>query len=147
MALTPLFSPHNLIVLLLITVTAVSFRSAVLGFTILFIPGYVVAPVADKLGYYLLADSPRLIPFWTGFFDLPLMQFSDLNNTYTLGSLIVSLLLFIPMFAGVRYFVFRYRKDLKDKIEKSRWYKAVANSKIFIWLKKAYDLLGNGAHA
>jgi len=145
-ALTPFLSPHNLLILLIIMVTKVSFRSSVLGFTLLFIPSYALSPIANSIGMSLLIDSPGLVPFWRSFFDLPLMVFSNLNNTYTLGSLILALILFIPIFIGVRYFVFRYRRDLKDKIADTKWFKAVSGTKVFIWLKKGYDILGKGVN-
>jgi uncharacterized protein (TIGR03546 family) len=145
-ALTPFFSPHNLLVLLIIMITQVSFRSAVLGFTLLFIPSYAMSPIANGIGLSLLTETPGMVPFWRSFFDLPLMGFSRLNNSYTLGSLVLSLILFIPIFIGVRYFVFRYRKDLKDKIIATKWFKALSATKIFIWVKKGYDILGKGVY-
>jgi uncharacterized protein (TIGR03546 family) len=146
-AVTPFFSPHNLLVLFLIMTLNVSFRSALAGLALMFIPGLALAPVSNKLGLILLTKSPGLVPFWTDFFNLPIMAFSKLNNTYTLGSLVLALLLFLPLTFAVRYFVIRYRRDLKDKIIRTRWYKVLSKSKVFITGKKIFDFLGAGRNA
>jgi uncharacterized protein (TIGR03546 family) len=145
-AVTPFFSPHNLLVLLIIMVLNVSFPSALLGLTIMFLPGFALAPVSNKLGLILLTESPGLVPFWTAFFDIPGMAFSGLNNTYTLGSLVIALLLFTPLAVAVQIFVIRYRSGLKEKIAQTRLFRTISRSGIFIKGKKIYDLFGKGGY-
>ena len=65
LGLTPLMNAHNLLVLLLLAVLNVSFAAGMLAWAV-FVPiGLLLDPVFDRVGHWLLVDSPALRPMTT----------------------------------------------------------------------------------
>ncbi|PCJ47837.1 MAG: hypothetical protein COA74_10390 [Gammaproteobacteria bacterium] len=127
MGLTPLASPHNILFLFIILFFRIhlsTFIIALSGFAIL---GLLLDPVFDQFGYYLLTDS-SLTHVWTSIYNLSLGRLSLFNNTIIMGSLIFSLLLFIPLFFFSKWLIIRYR------ISFNKW---VAKSKLIVLLKSS----------
>ena len=131
LGLTPLMNLHNAAVFGAIVLLNVSFPGAMLGWA-LFIPaGFLLDPVSDRLGALLLLETPALAPFWTSFYNTPVVALSNFNNTVVLGSTVLALALFAPVFFGSRWAVARYRATVGERIRQSRLYKAVTASKLY----------------
>lgn len=144
-ALTPLSSPHNLLVLLLLCVINVSFSAGLLGMVLMAPLGYVLDGVFDRLGHLLLIDLDGLTAFWTMFFNVPFMVFTRLNNTVVLGSLTASLLLLVPIAGLVAFLVRRYRERWQAMILRSRFYQWFSMTRFYVWGAKAHNFLyGDG---
>ncbi|EGI75898.1 TIGR03546 family protein [Hylemonella gracilis] len=144
-ALTPLSSPHNLLVLLLLCVINVSFSAGLLGMVLMSPLGYALDGVFDRLGHLLLVDLDGLTPFWTAFFNAPFVVFTRLNNTLVLGSLVASLLLLVPIAWLIAFAVRRYRSSWQAIILRSRFYRWFSMSRFYVWGAKAYGFVyGSG---
>lgn len=131
LGLTPLVSPHNLIIVALVCVLNVSFGGAILGW-MLFVPlGFLLDPAFDRLGVKLLLGTPALTPLWTSWYNAPAVPFTNFNNTVVLGSLVGWLLLTPLIFALSYVGVTRYRATVGEKVRQSRFYKAVRGSRIY----------------
>ena len=133
--LSPLMSPHNLVflfILLFFQIHLSTFIIALSGFALL---GLILDPVFDQFGYYLLTHS-SLIDFWTTIYNTSIGRLSLFNNTITLGSLVFSLGLCIPLFFLSKVMIHRYRLSFE------KW---VSNSKIIILLKssRVFQLLSS----
>jgi uncharacterized protein (TIGR03546 family) len=130
LGLTPLVNVHNLIVFALIVILNVSFGGGMLGWA-LFVPlGFLLDPAFDAIGSRLLA-APSLRPLWTGWFNTPLVPYTNFNNTVVLGSVVAWLVLAIPIFFAARYGVARYRATIGERVRQSRIYQAVTASKVY----------------
>ena len=55
-------------------------------------------PFTHRLGESILTADP-LLPMWTAFFDLPIVPWTSFNNTVVLGSLLLAIALFLPIYA------------------------------------------------
>jgi len=131
LGLTPLVSLHNAVVFALIVMLNVSFAGALLGWA-LFIPvGFLLDPLFDHIGHVLLLHTPALTPLWTSLYNMPVVPLTNFNNTVTLGSLAVSLALFVPFFFLSRWAVTRYRATIGERVKQSKWYRAVTASKLY----------------
>lgn len=75
--------------------------------------------VFDTVGYYILT-IPSLKSFYRFFFDIPFITFTHLDHTIVIGSLIISLILFIPMFFIIKLFVKLWRTKLTPIIRKTK---------------------------
>jgi uncharacterized protein (TIGR03546 family) len=129
--LTPLMNLHNAVLLGLIIILNVSFPGAMLGIA-LFTPfGFLLDPLFDAVGRRLLMDTPALEPLWTSLWNTPVVPLTNFNNTVVLGSVVVSLALFLPVLVGARWGVARYRATVAERIRRSRWYRAVTASKAY----------------
>jgi uncharacterized protein (TIGR03546 family) len=138
LGLTPLFNVHNLLVAALILVLNVSLGGAMLGWA-LFLPlGFLLDPLFDRLGRLLLLETPALAPMWTAWFNMPVLPYTNFNNTIVLGSVVAWLALWLPIFFAARYGVARYRATLGERVRRSRFYQAVTASKaynVYTWFR------------
>ena len=134
LGLTPLMNVHNLEVFSFIVLLNVSFGGGMLGWA-LFVPvGFLLDPVFDAIGRRLLTD-PGLTSFWTGWYNTPLVPYTNFNNTVVLGSVVAWLVLAIPIYFGAKVGVTRYRATIGERVRQSKLYKAVTASQVYNWYK------------
>src|SRR5687768_7419145 len=98
LGLTPIANAHNVVILLLLAVLNVSFAAGLLAWGV-FVPiGFMLDPVFDRLGRWLLVDAQALRPLWTSWDNIPGVALTNFNNTVVLGSVVAWLLLFVPIY-------------------------------------------------
>ncbi len=130
LGLTPLVNVHNLLIFSLILILNVSFGGGMLGWA-LFVPvGFLLDPLFHAVGLRLL-EAPSLRAFWTGWYNTPLLPYTNFNNTVVLGSVAGWLGLAIPIFFGARYGVARYRATIGERVRRSKLYQAITASKAY----------------
>src|SRR5918996_1430907 len=121
LGLTPLMNVHNLVVFSLIVLLNVSFGGGMLGWA-LFVPvGFLLDPVFHAIGLQLL-EAPSLRQLWTGWYNTPLLPYTNFNNTVVLGSVVGWLALALPIFFAARWAVARYRATIGARVQQSRFY-------------------------
>jgi uncharacterized protein (TIGR03546 family) len=79
---------------------------------------FAVDPAANHVGFYALTKISGLVPFWTKLYNMPVVPYTKFNNTIVMGSLIVGILLFIPMYFLAKSFVVNYRTKYRQHVEK-----------------------------
>jgi len=110
-ALTPMFSLHNLLVLLLAFVIRVNLSAFFVGVAAFSLLAIVIDPYSIQLGASLLAQ-PSLQEFWTGLYQTDAWRMTAFNHTLVLGGLVLSLLAFLPLFVLSRVLIVMYRDKL-----------------------------------
>lgn len=131
LGLTPLMNLHNLLVLSAIMLLNVSVPGAMLGWA-LFIPlGFALDPWFDALGRWLLLDLETLRPLWVTAVNTPVLALANLNNTVVLGSLVVWLLAFVPLYFAARYGVAQYRARVYRRLKQTRVFQVIQASKLY----------------
>jgi uncharacterized protein (TIGR03546 family) len=97
----------------------------------LFVPlGFILDPIFHPIGLRLL-EAPSLRGLWTSMYNTPLVPYTNFNNTIVLGSLVSWLALALPIFLGSRWAVARYRATIGQRVQQSRFYKAITASKAY----------------
>ena len=138
LGLTPLMNVHNLLIAALILILNISVGGAMLGWA-LFLPlGFALDPVFDRIGHRLLLETPALTPLWTTWFNMPVLPYTNFNNTVVLGSFVAWLALVLPVFLAARVAVARYRATIGERVRRSRFYSAVTASKaynVYTWFR------------
>jgi uncharacterized protein (TIGR03546 family) len=129
--LTALVSIQSFVIFILILMIKVNIGAAFLGMVVFGIVGHFTDPLSDIIGYYLLAQSPFLTVFWTDLYNMPLVPWTRFYNTIVLGSSLIALLLFIPVYFSSKRFVIYYRANLKEKAQKFKIVKLVKASRLF----------------
>ena len=106
--LSPFYSLHNLLILLIVFVVRVNISAFFLS--IMFFTGlaYMIDVQAIKLGESLLTN-PDYYAFWTSLYQSDLWRLSHFNHTLTLGSLVIALILFIPVTVLSKFLIVTYR--------------------------------------
>ena len=129
--ITPFSSLHNLAVLVLILMVRVNISSALLGVLVFTAFAYVLDPLFNSVGYYLLVDASFLRPLWTALYNMPVVPWTKFNNTLTLGSLVCALVLFWPLYFFLVWAVVNYREKVMVSIQKWKIVTMLKGSKLY----------------
>ncbi len=128
--LTPLLSAHNLVLFAAIVLLNVSFGGGMLGLA-LFTPfGFILDPLFDRVGLALLRH-PALTGLWTDWYNIPLVPYTNFNNSVTLGGFVCWLVFTIPIYFTARAAISRYRATYGARVMNSRFMKGLKASKAY----------------
>ena len=130
MGLTPLLSLHNLLVLLLIFTLRINISSFILGFLVFSGTAYLLDPIFHKLGFMILT-LPPLKGIWTELYNMTIFRIENFNNSLVMGSLFLSMVLFIPFVLLMNMLIKRYRENVLKWVEKSRIIQGLKATKIY----------------
>ncbi|MDY6825134.1 MAG: TIGR03546 family protein [Thermodesulfobacteriota bacterium] len=119
MGLTPLWSLHNLPVLLLVMLLRVNLSAFIVSWGLFSCIAYLLDPVFHTLGYKLLTLAP-LNGLWTSLYNIPLFRLAGFNNSIRMGSLVVSVILFIPLFLVLNMLIRQYRERILAWVKKTK---------------------------
>jgi uncharacterized protein (TIGR03546 family) len=129
--LTPLVNLHNLVLFALAIILNVSFAGVMLGWAVFIPVGFILDPLFDWVGRVLLEQVPALQPVWTWCYNQPVVALTNFNNTVVLGSFVVWVVLFVPLFFLGRVGVARYRATIYARLQRTRLFQAVKASKLY----------------
>ena len=130
LGIMPLMNLQNLLVIAVLLLVNVSFGAGMLGWALATPIGFLLDPAFDALGRTLL-EAPGLRGLWTSMANLPVVPYTNFNNSVTLGSLVVWLALVVPIYFGARYGVIRYRATLAERVKNSRWWRAAEATRLY----------------
>ena len=136
LGLTPFWSLHNLVVILLVIILSVNISMAIFSWLIFSAFAYLLDPLFHSLGYWLLVDVTALRGLWTAMYNIPVVPLTRFNNTVVLGSFVSSLVLLVPIFFVVKRGVVLYREKIHDRVQKLKIVKIVKSSGIYSLYKK-----------
>ena len=138
--LMPFLTLQGILLWLVILVLDVNLSSALLSATLFTLIAYLFDPVFHALGYFFLTDVSALREIWTSLYNAPIAPLTRFNNTVVLGSLLGSLVLFVPVYLGMKRFVLAYRTHLHTKIEKWKIYQVLSKSTLVRWYDRVKNL-------
>ncbi len=139
MGLTPFWSLHNLVIVLLIIILNVNISMAIFGLAVFSGIAYLFDPVFHRFGFFLLADMQSLRGLWTAMYNVPVIALSRFNNTVVLGSLISSIILLFPMYLFSKKSVLVYREKIDPKFQKLKIVQGLKGTKFYKIYEKFSD--------
>ena len=128
--LTPLMSAHNLMLFAAIVLLNVSFGGGMLGLALFTPIGFLLDPLFDRIGLALLS-APALRGLWTELYNVPLFPYTNFNNSVTLGSIVVWLVLTVPVYFLGKGAIAHFRAAYGERVLNSKFMKALKASKAF----------------
>ena len=134
--LTPFWSLHNLLIIILIILVNVNISTVLFSFLVFSLFAYMFDPFFHSLGYFVLVDISVLHGLWPALYNVPIIALSNFNNTVVMGSMVVSLILIIPVYFAVKAGVIEYREHIEAKIQKWKIVNAIKGSKIYSWYQR-----------
>lgn len=134
--LTPFWSLHNMLIILVIIILNVNIAMAIFGLVLFSMFAYLFDTLFHSFGYWLLVDLDFMHDFYTSMYSIPIIALSRFNNTVVMGSLATSIILLIPVFIMAKKGIIKYRSGVLQKIEKMKIVKAIKGSKIYSWYAK-----------
>jgi uncharacterized protein (TIGR03546 family) len=137
--LSPHFTLQMLLIWLIILVLDVNLSAATLSMLVFGLIAFIFDPIFHKLGYFLLVDVEGLKGVWTVMYNAPIAPLTRFNNTVIMGSFASALVLFIPIYIGMKKFVIAYRSTVGKRIEKMKIYQVISKS----WIVQTYQRIRN----
>ncbi|MFY9397399.1 MAG: TIGR03546 family protein [Desulfomonilia bacterium] len=128
--LTPLMSLHNLVVVFLVLFLRVNLSAFFVGLAMFSAIAYLFDPLFHILGLAILSAEP-LKGLWTWMYNVPVFRIARFNNTIVMGSLVVSLVLFVPVFFLSKAGILRYRARFLDWMTRTRLAQAIKASTFY----------------
>jgi uncharacterized protein (TIGR03546 family) len=116
---TPLLSPHNLLVLFLILVLRVNLSAFFLGLAFFSGVAYLLDPVFHRVGLAALTAGP-LDGLWTTLYNSTPWRLERFNNSIVMGSLLVSVVLFMPLYLLSNKLILKYREHFMAWVQKTK---------------------------
>lgn len=128
--LTPLYSLHNLLAVFLVLILRVNLSAFLLGWLFFSAIAYLLDPLFHRIGLIVLTAG-FLEPLWTVLYNLTLLRLARFNNTIVMGSLLSSLVAFIPLYIFSNYVIVKYRDHILSWIRRTRMMTAIKASKFY----------------
>lgn len=141
LGLTPFWSLHNVIVIFCICLFRVNIASAMVSFAVFSLFSYALDPLMNFLGEYILA-APSLQALWTSFYQHDLWRLAHFNNTLTMGSVVFSFILALPLFFISKFIIIKYREKVIAWVLKTRVVQALKATKWFVYVERVYSTVG-----
>jgi len=139
---TPMLTLQGIALWLVILTLDVNLSAVFLSAALFGLLGVLLDPLFHDLGYYLLTGVDSLVPLWTSLYNAPIAPLTRFNNTIVLGSLVGSVVVFVPAFVGMKRFVVLYRSSLGKRLANNKIYRAMKQSTIIRWYQKIRDFGG-----
>lgn len=129
---TPLLSAHNILVIFFLLIFRVNIAAFILASFVFSGFAYMLDPVFDQFGQYILS-LPELIPTWTELYNSSWWRITRFNNTLVMGSLMASLIAFIPVALLSNILIKRYRTHVIAYVKNSHLFNILQNNK---WISR-----------
>lgn len=113
---TPLLSVHNAVILFVVLCLNVHIGVFLLATSLFSILGFVVDPLFASIGTSILTNDSLQSTF-TQWYNTPFGNLSGFNNTILMGSLVVSIVLFIFVYKFSSFALIKYRTVIATKIK------------------------------
>ncbi len=139
---TPLWSLHNLLVLLFVLILRVNLSAFLLGTAVFSGVAYLLDPAFHRLGLAVLT-AQSLEGVWTTLYDSTLWRIERFNNAVVMGSLLISLTLFAPTVLALNWAIRQYRARVLAWVKRLRIVQALTATK-FAQMYRSYSNLGGG---
>ena len=81
-------------------------------------------PLLDRIGGIILG-SPQLYDLFTSLYNIPLLPYSNFNNSIVMGGFVLGIILWLPVFFLFVFAVKIYRKKIASGIAESKFVKAI----------------------
>lgn len=126
---TPLWSFHNLIVLLAAFIFRVHLATFFVFWAVFSGIAFLLDPWFHRIGLYWL-QLESLQSFWTALYQNDFWRVTRFNHTITLGSFIFSLLAFLPTAVLIRLNITKYRLTVLPWVNKLKIVQLLKSSRL-----------------
>lgn len=131
----PLFTPVNVIILLLVLVLRVNISSYLLGAAFFSGIAWFLDPVFHRIGLAVLTTQ-ALEGMWTAFYNTVIGRLQRFNNSVVMGSFVFSLIFFVPLVLILNAAIRRYREHIFVWVKKTRLMRMFTASKLYSLYEK-----------
>lgn len=137
MALTPFWSLHNLLVVLLVCVLRINLFTFFASFPVWSGIAWLLDPYSASIGEGLLLNE-SLQALWASMYQSDFWRLAHFNNTLTIGSLLLASLLAVPVYLVSIWTINRYRVTVMAWVNRLHIVQLLKASNWFQKLSTAY---------
>lgn len=138
---SPLFSLQTLLVFVFLFFFRVQMGAAFISSFVFSFVAYLFDPLCEMLGSWAL-ELTALEGLYTTLYNLPIIPFTRFNNSLVMGSFLVGMILFIPVFFLSKKMIIKYRVTILTKIKGTKLFKVIEKTALFKWYAKYNQLYG-----
>lgn len=138
--LTPGWPLHIILITLILLLLNLNLGMAVIGGTLAVAISWLLDPMIDTVGAWLLEDVNALQSIWISFYNNSLILLTRFNNTVVMGSFTVGLVLLLPIYFLIRLLIQQYRDVFLANLDKWRLTRMIKNSWIYRWYQRASEV-------
>ncbi len=142
LGLSPMLTLQGVVVWLLIFALNVNLSASLVALTVFSLVAFLLDPLFHWFGFQVLVNIDSLHSLWTSLYNAPIAPLTRFNNTVVMGSFLCALLLFIPIYFGMKRFVIAYRTTVGARVEKMKIYQIVKRSALVQWYERLRDIGG-----
>jgi uncharacterized protein (TIGR03546 family) len=142
LGLSPMLTLQGAVVWLVIFVLNVNLSAALVALTVFSLVAFLLDPLFHWFGYQVLVNIDALKSLWTSLYNAPIAPLTRFNNTVVMGSFLCALLLFIPIYFGMKRFVIAYRTTVGARVEKMKVYQVIKRSALVQWYERLRNIGG-----
>jgi uncharacterized protein (TIGR03546 family) len=139
LGLSPMLTLQGVLLWILILILDVNLSAVTLSLFVFSLIAFIFDPIFHHLGYFILVDAESLKGVWTALYNAPIAPLTRFNNTVVMGSFVSALILFTPIYFGMKKFVIAYRTTVGKRIEKMKVYQIISKS----WIVQTYQRIRN----
>ena len=140
--LMPFWTLQGVILFMLLILFNINLAAGSVAILLASLFAYLLDPIFHSLGFFILTKIPFLQGAWETLYNMPFAPLSRFNNTVVMGSFVGGLILFLPIFFGMKKFVLVYRSQLEARITKWKIVQMIKGSKIVSLYEKIRDIGG-----
>ena len=130
MGLSPFLTLHNVVILFIVMLLRVNLGAFLLSMGFFSGLAYLLSPLIINVGEQLLTSN-SLQSLFTALYQSNLFKLAHWHNTYTLGSVVIGVLLSVPLYFTSKIIIEKYRLHVMNFFEKFRVVKALKASKFY----------------
>ncbi len=142
LGLSPMLTLQGAAVWLIILLLNVNLSAALVAVTAFSLVAFLLDPLFHWCGFQVLVNIDALRGLWTSLYNAPIAPLTRFNNTVVMGSFLCAILLFIPIYFGMKKFVIAYRATVGARVEKMKLYQIIKRSSLVQWYEKLRDFGG-----
>lgn len=139
--MTPGFSLQTILVFLLALIFRIQFGAVLVSAFFFSFSSYLLDGVFHTVGYKILIHE-GLKELFTTLYNLPLIPLTRFNNTIFMGAGVLAIILAPIIFVLFRFLIIKYRKAVVERIQQTKFWKAIKATSFYKWYYKYNELYG-----
>lgn len=141
LGLSPTLSLQSALVFLILFVFRIQIGAALIAAFFFKFIGHAIDPLADPLGRMIL-ENPDLRPLFVELYNLPLIPFTQFNNSIVMGSGVLAFGLSPFLFVISRFIILKYRITIVNRFKENKLWKVFAATAFYKWYNTYRSLYG-----
>lgn len=127
--LSPLLSLQTLVAMVFLVVLRANLSAFITSLGLMSLIAYLLDPLLAWMGHSILTQA-NLEVLFTQMYNNGVWRLLNFNNTVAMGSLVISVLLFLPIFVLSNFLIKKYRTSIEKYWKESAFYKYIKHSKL-----------------